>query len=580
MVGGLSLAFAQLNPTMGDIAGNAAKLRQARRQAAEQGAHLLMVPELYLCGYPPEDLVLKPSFQKALQDSIQLLVEETKDGGPALLLGTPWVEAGRLYNAMLLLDAGRIAATIFKHDLPNYGPFDEKRVFATAPLPEPVAFRGHKLGILICEDMWQPEVAAHLKARGADILLVPNGSPYETGKQEQRFAIAQQRVAATGLPLVYLNQIGGQDELVFDGASFAFDAKGDCIFQMKAWEEDFAVANGASPPLAGLMRRHQVANERGLVNICAPVYQPTPNPSRKREGDATASLESNTYAALMLGLRDYVNKNGFSGVVLGLSGGIDSALVAALAVDALGADKVWCVMLPSPYTSAESHEDAAALAQNLNCRYDTIAIGDAMGVFDAALQPAFTGKVKDVTEENIQARCRGIILMALSNKFGPMVVSTGNKSEMSVGYSTLYGDLCGGFAVLKDLYKTQVYAIARWRNAQKPATGLGPSGALIPERIFTKAPTAELRPNQKDQDSLPPYDALDDILECMIERDMGLHDIAQRGHDAAVVKRVASMLDRAEYKRRQAPPGVKITRRNLGKDRRYPITNRYRDDAL
>ena len=546
MTEGLLLALAQLNPVMGDIAGNLAKLRQTRQQAQKQGAQLMMTSELYLCGYPPEDLVLKPSFQEALKDSVDALAKETADGGVAVLLGTPWVEDGQLYNAVLLLDQGRIAAKVFKHDLPNYGPFDEKRVFTAAPLPEPIEFRGAKLGLMICEDMWTPGVAAHLKQRGADILLVPNGSPYESNKLVEREKLAKQRAQKTALPLVYLNQIGGQDELVFDGASFVLDKTGTCVARAKAWEEDL-------------------------------VYCDIKNINRSQLNSDEAGLEETIYNALMLGLRDYVNKNGFPGVVLGLSGGIDSALAATLAVDALGADKVWCVMLPSPYTSDDSHQDAAALARHFKCRYDTLPMTDAMQAFNGILQPLFSGRVPDTTEENIQARCRGMILMALSNKFGPMVLSTGNKSEMSVGYSTLYGDLCGGFAVLKDLYKTQVYKLSHWRNEHKPATGLGPSGIIIPDRVLTKAPTAELHPNQKDQDTLPPYDVLDDILECLIEKDMGVHEIVHRGHDATTVTGVWSMLDRAEYKRRQAPPGVKITRRTLGKDRRYPITNRYRE---
>ena len=570
MTEGLLLALAQLNPVMGDIAGNLAKLRLTRQQAQKQGAHLLMTPELYLCGYPPEDLVLKPSFQKALKESVDALAQETKDGGAAVLLGTPWVEEGQLYNAVLLLDQGRIATKVFKHDLPNYGPFDEKRVFTAAPLPEPIEFRGAKLGLMICEDMWTPSVAAHLKQRGADILLVPNGSPYESNKLVEREKLARQRAQKNALPLVYLNQIGGQDELVFDGASFVLDKSGNCVAKAKAWEEDLIYF---PLPSASFRRKPESsASDSEHMSHTAHGHAPLDADFRRHEGD-----EETIYNALMLGLRDYVSKNGFPGVVLGLSGGIDSALAAILAVDALGADKVWCVMLPSPYTSDDSHQDAAALARLLKCRYDTLPMTDAMQAFNGILQPVFSGKTPDVTEENIQARCRGMILMALSNKFGPMVLSTGNKSEMSVGYSTLYGDLCGGFAVLKDLYKTQVYKLSQWRNEHKPATGLGPAGAIIPERVLTKAPTAELRPNQKDQDSLPPYDVLDDILECLIEKDMSVHEIVERGHDTATVTHVWAMLDRAEYKRRQAPPGVKITRRALGKDRRYPITNCYRE---
>ncbi len=541
----LLLALAQLNPAVGDIAGNLAKLRAARKSAAEKGAHAIMTPELFLCGYPPEDLVLKLSFQEALRDAVESLVKETADGGPAILLGTPWREADKLHNAVLMLEGGRITAKIFKHDLPNYGPFDEKRVFASAALPEPVYFHGRRLGIMICEDMWTPTIARYLKQNDADLLLVPNGSPYESDKLNQRKSIAWARVSETGLPVVYLNQVGGQDELVFDGASFVLNARGECVSQAKSWEEDLVIL-----PLGGI----------DLLPACA-------EPAELRE--------EATYRALMLGLRDYVTKNGFPGVVLGLSGGVDSALAAVLAVDALGADKVWSVMMPSPYTSAESVEDAEALARTLGCRYDSLSIAPMMQSFDVALTGVFAGRDADVTEENIQARCRGITLMALSNKFGPMVISTGNKSEMSVGYSTLYGDLCGGFAVLKDVYKTEVYRAARWRNVHKPADALGPSGAVIAERILTKAPTAELRPNQADQDSLPPYDVLDDILDKLIERDLGLQEIIAHGHDEAMVKHIWGMLDRAEYKRRQGPPGVKITRRHLGKDRRYPLTNKF-----
>jgi NAD+ synthase len=544
----VSLALAQLNPAVGDIAGNTLRLRAAREAAAKAGAHLLMTPELYLCGYPPEDLVLKPSFQKAVRKAVEALAKETADGGPAILLGAPWREKEKLYNAVLLLSEGRIAAKVFKTDLPNYGPFDEKRVFTSAPPADPIEFRGMKLGVLICEDLWTPPAALHAKQKGAQILLVPNGSPYESDKHNERQALMQVRVKETGLPLVYLNQVGGQDELVFDGASFILDAEGTCIAEAKAWSEDLILASFDGSKVRGGELHHTSVTDASQI-----------------------------YHALMLGLRDYVTKNGFPGVVLGLSGGVDSALVASLAVDALGADKVWAVMMPSPFTAQESKEDAAAVAKLLKCRLDSIPITAAMDVFTATLHPVFKDKPFDTTEENIQARIRGMILMALSNKFGPMVISSGNKSEMSVGYSTLYGDMCGGFAVLKDVYKTQVYNVAHWRNAHKPASALGPEGRVIPERILTRAPTAELRPDQKDQDTLPPYEVLDDILECLVEKDLGMAEITACGHDAVIVKRVWEMLDRAEYKRRQAPPGVKITRRHLGKDRRYPITNRYKE---
>ena len=547
----LSLALVQLNPTVGDIGGNVAKLLEARLKAAEQGVDLVVTSELFVSAYPSEDLVLKPSFLDAVEDAVHALAMETAGGGPSILLGTPWREDGKLYNAVLLLSGGEIRGKAFKHDLPNYGPFDEKRVFTSWPLPNIIEFLGLKLGVMICEDMWSPKVARILKDRGAQILIVPNGSPFEITKFAQRQEQARARITETGLPLVYIHQVGGQDELVFDGASFVLDAKGACVSQGKAWHEDTIVA------------RWDVQG-----NDCLP---------RKGKQELSPTGEEAIYNALMLGLRDYVAKNNFSGVVLGLSGGIDSALVAVLAADAIGADKVWTVMLPSPYTSKESFEDAEQLAKNLGSRYDIISIAEPMAAFDHALAPLFQGKFINVTEENIQSRCRGLILMALSNKFGPMVVSTGNKSEMSVGYSTLYGDLCGGFAVLKDLYKTQVYKVSRWRNSHRPDGAMGAAGAVIPERIFTKAPTAELRPNQKDQDSLPPYEILDDILECLIEKDMGVQDIVKRGHDENMVRRVWSMLDSAEYKRRQAPPGVKITKRYLGKDRRYPITNKYRE---
>jgi len=547
----LSLALAQLNPVLGDIAGNMAKLRAARKQAASQGAHLIMTSELYVSGYPPEDLVLKPSFQNTVHKAIEALARETADGGPGILLGTPWREDDKLYNAMLLLSEGRIAGKTFKRELPNYGPFDEKRIFSSWQMPEPISFRGVRLGVMICEDMWTPTVTRILKDRGAQILLVPNGSPFEIGKMDDRRLYAEARIKESRLPLVYIHQVGGQDELVFDGASFVLDAEGKCAVQAASWSEDVILTRWTISP-------EGCQPEPGMM-------KPVP------QG------ESAVYNGLMLGLRDYVGKNGFPGVVLGLSGGIDSALVAALAVDALGADKVWAVMMPSPYTSTESLEDAEALAKAFGCRFDNIPITTTMAAFSQTLTKTFTGRVADSTEENIQSRCRGMILMALSNKFGPMVLSTGNKSEMSVGYTTLYGDLCGGFAVLKDLYKTQVYKIARWRNKNKLSSALGPEGAIIPERIFTKPPSAELKPDQTDQDSLPPYDVLDDILECLIEKDMGVQDIVTRRHDEAVVKRVWAMLDRAEYKRRQAPPGVKITSRNLGKDRRYPITNKYKE---
>jgi NAD+ synthase len=551
MAGKLSLALAQLNPTVGDISGNLAKLRNARVRAADMGADLLLTSEVYLCGYPPEDLVLKPSFQDSLRTAVESLAAETKDKGPAILLGVPWREDGKLRNAVLLLDEGKIAGKFFKYDLPNYGPFDEKRVFAAGPLPLPLSFRGLNLGVMICEDMWTPPAAGHLKKHGAQILIVPNGSPFEIGKTDTRRHLAVERVRETGLPLVYLNQTGGQDELVFDGSSFVLDAKGEIVAALPSWKEDVQLIH---------LDAAGISSERSHVQ-------------------ALPDMASDIYHALMTGLRDYVNKNNFPGVVLGVSGGVDSGLAAAIAVDALGADRVSGVMLPSPFTSPESTEDAENIAHALGCKLDTIPITEAMKIFDLALRPVLGNLLEGVASENIQARCRGLILMALSNATGNMVLSTGNKSEMSVGYATLYGDMCGGFSVLKDVYKTEVYKVARWRNAHRPEGALGPEGSVIPERVLTKAPTAELRPDQKDEDSLPPYGILDGILERLVERDMSLSKTASEGFDSATVARVWALLDKAEYKRRQAPPGVKITRRSLSRDRRYPITNKYRERA-
>jgi NAD+ synthase len=542
----LSIALAQINPVVGDVAGNAARIREARAKAARDGAQLVVFPELTVSGYPPEDLVLKAAFLDAVEAAVEALAADTADGGPALLIGAPWRIDGKPRNAVLLLDHGQIAATRLKHHLPNYGVFDEARVFVAGPVPGPIQFRGVRLGVLICEDMWYADVAETLAECGAEILVVPNGSPFEVDKADVRLNRAVERITETGLPLLYVNQLGGQDELVFDGASFALDAKGKLLLRLPAWQAEVVTTTW-------VRGAHGWTTEGAIA----------PEPGR----------EESIYQAMMLGLRDYVRKNGFPGVVLGLSGGIDSALAAAVAADALGRDKVWCVMMPSPYTSQESLDDAAGCAGLLGCRLDTITIGPAMAAFDAMLAATFTGRDADITEENLQSRSRGITLMALSNKFGPMVLSTGNKSEMSTGYATLYGDMCGGYAVLKDVYKTAVFAVCRWRNAHRPHGGLGPDGAVMPERVITKPPSAELKPDQTDQDTLPPYDVLDGILACLIEGELSVADTVAKGYDEAVVRRVWRMLDRAEYKRRQAPPGVKITGRSFGRDRRYPITN-------
>ncbi len=550
MTASLKIALAQLNPTVGDVAGNLAKARKARADATAMGADLVMFSELFIVGYPPEDLVLKPALQADARAAVEALAQETATGS-AVLIGTPWVEGGNLHNAIAYLDGGTVKALRFKADLPNYGVFDEKRVFVPGPLPGPIDVRGVRIGVPICEDIWKGDVVECLSETGAEFLLVPNGSPFEATKEEVRLNIAVSRVVESGLPLAYLNQIGGQDELVFDGASFVLNADRSLALQMPAWEEAIVLTH---------WRRD------GKRWSCEPGAKTA----------LPAGLDA-IYNAMMLGLGDYVRKNRFPGVVLGLSGGIDSALTAAVAVDALGKDRVRCVMMPSRYTSKDSLDDAAEVARLLGTQLDNIAIEEAVKAFGAMTGPLFAGRNPDTTEENIQSRIRGVTLMAISNKFGPMVITTGNKSEMSVGYATLYGDMCGGYNPLKDLYKMQVFALSKWRNQQKPKGALGPAGRVMPERVITKPPTAELRANQKDEDSLPPYPKLDDILECLVENEMPIEDIMKRGHDLATIKRVEHLLSIAEYKRRQAPPGVKITRKNFGRDRRYPITNAFRD---
>ena len=547
----LAIALAQLNPTVGDVAGNAEKARRARMAAAGEGADLVIFPELFIAGYPPEDLVLKPAFQAACRAAVEALARETGDGGPAVLIGAPWVEDGKLHNSHLLHEGGRITAARHKVDLPNYGVFDEKRVFVPGPMPGPIVLRGVRIGVPVCEDIWGPDVVECVAETGGEILLVPNGSPYWREKTAVRLNIAVARVVESGLPLVYLNMLGGQDELVFDGASFGLNADRSFAFQLPAFRECVVTThwvrqNGAWRCLQGPSALIEEADEAD-------------------------------YAACVLGLRDYVGKNGFKGVVFGLSGGIDSALCAAMAVDALGADRVRAVMLPYRYTSRDSLEDAAAVAKALGIQYDVVPIAAPVEGFEAALKPLFAGTNRDITEENLQARTRGTILMAISNKFGLMVVTTGNKSEMSCGYATLYGDMNGGFNPIKDLYKTEVFRLCRLRNTWKPAGALGPDGVVIPERVITKPPSAELRENQKDQDSLPPYDVLDAILERLVEREEPIHDIVAAGYERDTVVRVERMLNLAEYKRRQAAPGVKVTLRNFGRDRRYPIVNKFRD---
>jgi NAD+ synthase len=551
MTDNLTIVLAQLDPTVGDIAGNLAKFKKARDEATAMGVDLIVSTELFVAGYPPEDLVLKPAFVVDCEAAVRRFAQEMGPG-PAAIVGTPWRQDGKLYNAAAVLDGGKVAALRFKHDLPNYGVFDEKRVFAPGPVPGPIVVKGVRIGLMICEDMWTQDATEGLAESGAEMLLVINGSPYERDKRDERVQLAVMRVTETGLPLAYVNQVCGQDELVFDGGSFVLDADCKLTTQAPDWRETLVKTE---------WRRDDDGNWRPEKGLMVP---PT---------EELAAI----YHAMVLGLGDYVRKNKFAGVVLGLSGGIDSALSAAIAVDALGADKVHCVMMPSRYTSRESLDDAAEVARLLSVDLRTIDIEPAIAAFGAMLAPSFAGRGSDITEENLQSRARGIALMALSNKFGWMVLSTGNKSEMSVGYATLYGDMCGGFAVLKDLYKMTVFALSRWRNEHGGDGLLGPKGRVMPDRVIAKPPTAELKANQTDQDTLPPYDKLDDILECLIEREMPVEAIVARGHDEATVRRVWRMLDRAEYKRRQAPPGVKITRRAFGRDRRYPITNAFQD---
>jgi NAD+ synthase len=547
----LAIAIAQLNPTVGDVGGNAEKARRARATAAGEGADLVAFPELFIAGYPPEDLVLKPAFQAACRGAVENLARETANGGPAVLMGTPWVEDGKLYNAYCLLAGGRIEAVRLKVDLPNYGVFDEKRVFVPGPMPGPINFRGVRIGVPICEDIWGEDVVECLAETGSELLLVPNGSPYWRNKDEVRLNIAVARVTESDLPIVYVNQVGGQDELVFDGASFGLHADRTLAFQLPAFREQIVT-----------VRWQRTGN--GWRCAGAPV-------ASLEEGDQA------DYLACVLGLRDYVDKNRFPGVVIGLSGGIDSAICAVMAVDALGPERVRCVMLPYRYTSQESLDDAALVARALGVQYEIVPIASAVEGLEAAIAPLVAGLPRDVTEENLQARARGTILMAISNKFGLMVVTTGNKSEMSVGYATLYGDMNGGFNPIKDLYKTEVYRLARLRNTWRPDGGLGPAGRVIPDNIITRPPTAELRENQKDEDSLPPYALLDPVLERLVEYEQPISAIVAEGFDRDMVMQVERMLNIAEYKRRQAAPGVKVTLKNFGRDRRYPITNRFRD---
>ena len=545
----LRILVAQLNPVVGDIRGNLELARGALAEGKAKGADLVVLSELFILGYPAEDLVLKPAAVEDSMKAVNTLAAETADA-PDMIIGAPWMEDGKRHNSAVWLSGGAIKGRYDKRELPNYGVFDEKRIFDAGDGNLPVfEFHGVKIGVAICEDIWYPRVPSELHDAGADMLIVPNGSPWRRTVQVERHTTFS-AWRKTGVPYLFVNQVGGQDELVFDGSSYAVDHDGT---------------------------EHQLLGDF-VTGTAMVAFDPA---THCFESDAQAELTEGwhaEYRAAVLALGDYVNKNKFPGVVLGMSGGIDSALTAAMAVDALGPDRVWCVMMPSKYTSSDSLEDAKACAEALGVKYDSINIAPGVGAMGEMLADQFAGTKPDTTEENIQSRLRAVTLMALSNKFGHMVVTTGNKSEMAVGYATLYGDMCGGYNALKDFYKTEVFELAKWRNTMVPRGALGPAGEVIPERIITKPPSAELREDQRDDDSLPPYDVLDDILRGLVDEEEPIEAILARGHDRAVVKRIEHLLYIAEYKRRQAPPGVKVGGKNFGRDRRYPITNRFRDD--
>jgi NAD+ synthase (glutamine-hydrolysing) len=532
----MQVAIAQLDQMVGDLAANARGILAAAAAAERAGATLVVTPELSLCGYPPEDLVLRPAFLEACAAELTALAAQVTRG--TVLVGFPELDAGRRYNAVAVLRDGRVSQVCRKQILPNYTVFDEERYFTPGVAPCVFDHEGVACGLIICEDVWFPEPAARAKAAGAQVLLVPNGSPYHTRQQGLRREQVDARARECGLPIVYVNRVGGQDELVFDGASFVVDARGTLAQQVPAWHETVAIArfDGAVP--------------------------------RPARGSLDPALEPHVYAALVMGVRDYVGKNRFPGVLLGLSGGVDSALTLAVAVDALGPDRVRALMLPSPYNAPISLADAQEMAGIVGVRYDEIPIEPVFRAFLEQLAPEFDDLPPDAAEENIQARIRGTLLMALSNKFGSIVLTTGNKSEMAVGYATLYGDMAGGFAVLKDIPKTLVYRLCHYRNSL---------GRVIPERIITRPPSAELRPDQTDQDSLPPYDVLDGILEAYVEHDRSPGEIVAMGYPADAVAKVVRLIKISEYKRRQSAVGIRITPRGFGKDWRYPITSAWNE---
>lgn len=540
----LVFTIAQVNPIVGHLAHNMAMIRKVWDESPDN-SDMIIFPELALTGYIPEDLLLKSAFIGDVEDCIEALVQESRNHRQALLIGAPCRDKINLYNGVYLIHGGRIVATRTKHELPNYNVFDEKRWFVPGPLPDPIEFLGIKLGVMICEDMWLPNVTQHMIAHQADILIVINGSPYHVHQHQVRLQHAELRVRKSGLPLIYVNQVGGQDDLVFDGASFMMSQNGEIIMQCEEFVEEFQDVTLT------------MSAEGRWLQSTETLHQTHPQ---------TEAM----YQAVMTGLRDYVRKNNIDGVLIGMSGGIDSAISAVIAVDALGADKVKCVMMPSAYTSENSFADARDCAARLGVAYEEVSIEKMMAAFGETLP-----NIRGLAHENLQSRLRGLILMTMSNQSGRIVLSTGNKSEMACGYATLYGDMCGGYNCLKDLYKTQVYNLAAWRNIAKPVNALGPDSEIINQRIMTKAPTAELKPGQKDQDSLPPYDELDQILTCLIEEELGPEQVIERGHERDTVQRVYRLLMLAEYKRRQAPPGPRVSPRAFERERRYPITNGY-----
>ena len=546
------LTLAQSNPTVGDIDGNAALASRVWQQGRDAGADMVALPEMFITGYNAQDLVVKPAFHHAAMAAVTQLAADCANG-PALGIGGPWAEDGKLYNAYFILRGGEITSRVLKNHLPNETVFDEVRIFDAGPLGGPYSVGDTRIGSPICEDAWYEDVSETLSETGAEFLLIPNGSPYDREKLLVRQNIMVARVIETGLPLIYLNMVGGQDDQVFDGGSFVLNPGGALAVQLPLFEDTVA----------------HIDLLRG------------PEGWRAEDGPKARipDMLEQDYHAMVLGVRDYLRKSGFAKVLLGLSGGIDSAIVATIAADAIGAENVRCVMLPSDYTSESSLQDAKAVAENLGCAYDFVPITEGQAAITGTLAPLFVGTQPDLTEENIQSRLRGLLLMALSNKFGEMLLTTGNKSEVAVGYATIYGDMAGGYNPIKDLYKTRVFEICRWRNNQHRGWMMAPAGAVIPERVISKPPSAELRPDQKDSDSLPDYPVLDGILEMLVDKDASVAECVAAGFAEAEVKQVQHLLYISEYKRFQSAPGTRLSKKAFWLDRRYPIVNRWRDSG-